>query len=262
MNYSMILAMEMIMKNKLWILVLLLCSPIVSAQDFFPAKPSGFINDYANILSSAEKRTLERRLSAFHDTTTTSIVVATFESLQGYTAQEAANIVHNAWNIQYEDRGNGVLLLISQQDRSLWIEVGYGLEGAIPDILASRIVDQILLPQFRAGNFYGGIDEATTTLMQLAAGEYEGNLTRERDDDDFDPFPIIFTIFIILFLLTRRGRRRSYGPGGFVYWGGGFGGGGSSGFGGGGGGFGGGGFGGFGGGGGFSSGGGGAGGSW
>ena len=257
----MILAMETTM-HKLILLVILLVSPSVFAQDFLPKEPTGYVNDYANILSRNERAQLERKLSAYRDTTTNVIVVATLKSLRGYEIEEVATNLFNSWDIQYETRNNGVLLLISEQDRRIRIEVGYGLEGAIPDILAGRIIDEIITPQFRSGNFYGGINNATSTLMQLAAGEYEGDLTNERrKDDEDDPIGFVITIFIILFLLTRRGRRRSYGPGGFIYWGGGLGSG--SGFGGGGSGFGGGGgFGGFGGGGGFSSGGGGASGGW
>ena len=254
-------AMARRMKMRKLVLLLLFIAPsTLFAQDFLPDKPGGFVNDYADILTSSEERILEAKLSNYRDTTTNAIVVATIESLQGYPIEEVATNLFNKWDIQYENRANGVLLLVSENDRKIRIEVGYGLEGAIPDLIAGRIISEVITPQFRAGSYFGGIDLSTTALMQLAAGEYEGNLTRERDDE-FDPFPIVLFIIIMILLFTRRGRRRrSYGPGGFIYWGGGGGsnwGGGSSG-----GGFGGGSFGGFGGGGGFSSGGGGASGGW
>lgn len=252
------------MMPKFLIFLLLFLPSTIFAQDFLPEKPVGFVNDFADVLSDSEVRILENKLSNYRDTTTNAIVVATIESLEGYSIEEIATNLFNTWDIQYENRANGVLLLVSLNDRKLRIEVGYGLEGAIPDLIAGRIIDEIITPNFRNGSYFGGIDQATTAMMQLAAGEYEGNLTRERsNDDEFDPFPIIIFIIIMILLFTRRGRRsRSYGPGGFIYWGGvgssnrWNGGSGSSGFGGGGS------FGGFGGGGGFSSGGGGASGEW
>ncbi len=259
----MISAMERGIKMRklisLFLLIACISNP-VKAQDFLPDQPGGFVNDYANMLNSTQVRQLESKLSNYRDTTTNAIVVATIESLQGYPIEEVATNLFNKWDIQYENRSNGVLLLVSRDDRKLRIEVGYGLEGAIPDIIAGRIINEVITPKFRSEDYYEGIDRATDIMMQLASGEYEGNLTRERREDDFDPFPIIILIIIGILLFTRRGRRRrSYGPGGFIYWGGsgfgrGSGGGGFSG--------GGGGFGGFGGGGGFSSGGGGASGGW
>jgi len=186
------------------------------------------------------------------------------ESLQGYTIDEVAREMHNNWNIQHEDRGNGVLLLISEEDRAMRIEVGYGLEGAIPDIMANRIINDVLTPSFRAGDFYGGIDQATNILIDLAAGEFEGFPEQRTSSGDSFPIDVLIIFIIIIFILITRGkggkggRRHSLGSSGIIFYGGGFGGRGGGSFGGGGGG----GFGGFGGGGGFSSGGGGASGGW
>lgn len=231
------------------------------AQDLVPDQPTGMVNDYANMLSQSEEKQLENKLRAYRDTTTNAFVVATIESLQGYPIEEVALKIHNEWNIQYEDRGNGVLILISEQDRAMRIEVGYGLEGAIPDIIAGRIINEILTPSFRANDYYGGLDQSINVLMDLAAGEFEGFPEQTSSGEGF-PIDVLIIFIIIIFILITRGkggRRHSIGSGGIIFYGGGFGGGnrgggGSS--------FGGGGFGGFGGGGGFSSGGGGASGGW
>lgn len=144
------------------------------------------------------------------------------------------------------------------------IEVGYGLEGAIPDVMAGRIVREILTPSFKKSDYYGGLDRATSALIQLASGEFEGKLANNKSSEggntaDF----IVFMLFLLfVFYASSRGggkgrgkgkRRRTLGPGGFILLGGGGGFGGSSS---------GGGFGGFSGGGGFGSGGGGASGGW
>jgi uncharacterized protein len=219
------------------------------------------VNDFANILSQTEERQLESKLRAYRDTTTNAFVIATLESLQGYPIEDVALKMHNDWNIQYEDRGNGVLILISEQDRKMRIEVGYGLEGAIPDIIAGRIVNEILTPSFRANDYYGGLEQATNVLIDLAAGEFEGFPEQSSSGEGF-PIDVLIIFIIIIFILITRGkggRRHSIGSGGVIFYGGGLGGssrGGSGSIGGGGG------FGGFGGGGGFSSGGGGASGGW
>ncbi|MEX0721790.1 MAG: TPM domain-containing protein [Balneolaceae bacterium] len=230
------------------------------AQDFLPAQPSGMVNDYADILSASEERQLENKLKSYRDSTTNAFVIATFESLENYPREEIANTLFNNWRMWEGERYNGVLILISEQDREMQIEVGYGLEGAIPDIMANRIVNDILVPSFRQNDFYRGLDRATDVLIELAAGEFEGMPERESSGGDIPIDLIIFFAILLFFLFSRKkggkgGRRHSLGSSGIIFYGGGFGGGA---FGGGGGG----GFGGFSGGGGFGSGGGGAGGGW
>jgi uncharacterized protein len=249
------------MRKLLTLLFLVFLTIPTIAQDLVPDQPTGMVNDYANMLSQSEERQLENKLRAYRDTTTNAFVIATIESLQGYPIEDVALKIHNEWNIQYEDRGNGVLILISEQDRAMRIEVGYGLEGAIPDIIAGRIINEILTPSFRANDYYGGLDQSINVLIDLAAGEFEGFPEQTSSGDGF-PIDVLIIFIIIIFILITRGkggRRHSIGSGGIIFYGGGFGGGNS----GGGGSFGGGGgFGGFGGGGGFSSGGGGASGGW
>lgn len=230
----------------------------------FPSQPTGHVNDYADLLSPTDEQRLETKLRTYRDTTSNVIALAIVESLQGLPREEVATTLFNEWRMWEGDRQNGVLFLIAPNEREMQIEVGYGLEGAVTDLQAGRIVDEILAPRFRNNDFYGGLDQATTTVMRLAAGEFDAI---ESASDDSSPVLTLFTlfiIFIVIYSLFRAGtggkgggrRRHTLGSGGPVVWGGGFSGGGSSG------GLGGGGFGGFGGGGGFGSGGAGAGGSW
>lgn len=234
-------------------------------QDFLPDRPTGMVNDFADMLSSSEERRLENKLRSYRDTTTNAFVIATIESLQNYPIEDVATNLFNSWDIQYEQRNNGVLILISEQDREMRIEVGYGLEGAIPDIMANRIINDVMTPSFRSGDFYGGLNQATDILIDLAVGEFEGFPERRTSSgDEGIPIDLIILFIILIFFLVSKGkggkggRRHSLGSNGIIFFGGGFGSGrGGSSFGGGGGGFGG-----FGGGGGFSSGGGGASGGW
>ncbi|MEX0608536.1 MAG: TPM domain-containing protein [Balneolaceae bacterium] len=245
------------------LVILLFSNQTTFGQDFLPERPTGMVNDFADMLSPSEERQLENKLSSYRDTTTNVIAIATIESLQNYPIEEIASTLFNNWRMWEGDRYNGVLILISEQDRGIKIEVGYGLEGAVPDIMANRIINDILTPSFRENNFYGGLDRATDILIDLAAGEFEGFPERQASDVDIPIDLIIFFAILIFFLVSRKGggkggRRHSLGSSGIIFYGGGFGGrsGGGSGFGGGGG------FGGFSGGGGFGSGGGGASGGW
>lgn len=245
---------------KILLLTLLIAAPL-SAQDY--PSPTGHVNDFANLLSGQEVSNLEQKLRTYRDTTSNVIAIAIVESLQGLSREEVATAIFNEWRMWEGERQNGVLILVAPEERQMQIEVGYGLEGAVTDLQAGRIVSEILRPNFQQGNFYTGLQQATTVLMQLAAGEYDA-VDRATDNDSGKfSFLVIIIIFIVIYTLVRASsggkgggrRRRTLGSGGPIIWGGGFSGG-SGGFGGGGG------FGGFGGGGGFGSGGGGAGGGW
>ncbi len=247
------------------LLALFLIPSIVSGQNL-PAEPVGHVNDFADMLSSSEKQQLEQKLRNYRDTTTTVVAIATLESLDGISIEETATTLFNEWKMWEDNKDNGVLILIAKQEQQMRIEVGYGLEGAIPDVMAGRIVREIMSPSFKKGDFYGGLDRATSAIIQLASGEFTGQLAEEQSsskENDTASF-IIFLLFIayVIYASARKGggkrngkrRRRTLGSGGFIFMGGGGFGGGSSG--------GGGSFGGFSGGGGFGSGGGGASGGW
>lgn len=237
---------------------------LIFGQDL-PSEPVGHVNDFADMLTSSERQQLEQKLRNYRDTTTTVIAIATLESLNGISIEETATTLFNDWKMWQGNKDNGVLILVAKQERKMRIEVGYGLEGAIPDVMAGRIIREIMSPNFKRGDYFGGFDRATSALIQLASGEYKGQLAEKRSSGDSNTADFIIFVLFILFVIyssSRRGggkrngkrRRRTLGPGGFIFLGGGGGfGGGSSG---------GGGFGGFSGGGGFGSGGGGASGGW
>lgn len=234
-----------------------------------PPRPSTLVNDYAGLLQPAERQTLEQKLVAYDDSTSTQITVVTFPTLGGADAGDYATQLGRAWGVGQAGSDNGVVLLVSVQDRQVFIATGLGAEAVIPDIIAGRIVRTIIVPAFREGQFFAGLSAATDALMQAAAGEFSA-VDRSGGSQGGGIDPVLVFILVIVFVMVlssilERGQRgggkggggrRSSGPG-FIFFPGSFGGGGG-GFSGGGS-FGGGGFGGFGGGG---FGGGGAGGSW
>lgn len=257
------------------VLVWAATGPALRAQtvDVLPKpSPPRLVVDEADMLSRAEEQQLERKLTGYADTTSTQIVVVTIPSLDGAAAGDYAYQLGRAWGVGQEGQDNGVVVLVSEGDREVFIATGYGLEGAIPDITANQIIREIIRPYFRAGQFYAGLDRATDALIQAARGEYTAERSPRSSDGGGPNAALIFIALIILYFVIsglargggkggggkgyKRSRRRGTGP--IIIWGPGGGGGGWS-SGGGGGGFGGGGFGGFGGG---SFGGGGAGGGW
>jgi uncharacterized protein len=236
-----------------------------------PARPNPprLVNDFTQTLTPEQTEELERKLVAYDDSTSNQVVVVIIPSTNDYPIEDVAlQQILRKWGVGNKEKNNGIVVLVAKNDHDVRIEVGYGLEGAIPDITASQIIQSDILPNFRENNYYRGLDLATNDIIKAAAGEYKAPQGYSgRRKKGLNPGLIFFVILGIWLIfsasgggrggggmLSRRGYRGWMGP---VWPGGGWGGGGSSG----GGGWsgGGGGFGGFGGG---SGGGGGASGSW
>lgn len=152
----------------LLILPLLLVSAIAWALDV--PYLSGHINDTAHMLSSESVMNLESRLTAYEDSTGNQIVLLTIPSLEGESPEEFSLRVAETWKLGQEGVDNGVLLLIAKEDRKIRIEVGYGLEASVTDAASSYIINEIIKPLFRQGDFERGIDEGLNALMQAADG--------------------------------------------------------------------------------------------
>ena len=256
--------------KRLLLPILLLIGSLLSAQveNIIPAKPQPprLYNDLTagkNFLTPSQASVLEQQLVKFDDSTSNQIAVVIVETLEGYTANEYATALGRKWGVGNKEFNNGVVVLIStgggDGNRDAYIATGYGLEGAIPDVIADAIVEDELIPEFKKGNYYRGLERATTSIMKAAVGEYKQARTK-NSKVDVDVLVLIILI-ILVFLFSRGGqggtmvsRRGHRGWTGGTWYGGGWGSGGGFG-----GGSSGGGFGGFGGGG---FGGGGAGGKW
>lgn len=234
-----------------------LLAGLALALDIPPAPPSG-IHDAADLLDPAAERELAALLREFEAESSNEVAVATFPSLDGESLEDFTIRLAEAWKPGQADRDNGVLLAVFVGDRRVRIEVGYGLEGALPDALARRIIQNEIVDPFRAGRYAQGIRDAVVAIMAATRGEYEAPPRRRQRDEPspFLPILLYLGLFLLISVVGRLffgGRRRR--RGGHIVWdvlegvghvviGGGFRGGGGGGFGGGGGGFGGGGFGG------------------
>jgi uncharacterized protein len=179
--------------------------------------PTTLVTDVAGVLSAEQKQALEKKLVAIDDSSSNQIAVVIIPSLDGYPKEEYANKLLREWGIGSK-KNNGVLLLISINDRQIWIEVGYGLEGAIPDITALNIIDNDIKPAFKAGNYYEGIDQATDNIAKAAVGEYKVAKAKKTRSKSKGSGGLFLIILIIIFVVLRNGR----GGGGSNIGGGGF----------------------------------------
>jgi uncharacterized protein len=196
-----------------------------------PPNPNRLVNDYAGVLGSSKANRLESKLRSYMDTTSTQIAVVTIPSLEGDDLFDFSQRLAEKWGIGGGENDNGVLLLVSIKDRAIRIHTGYGTEGAIPDAIAKRIIENEIKPAFRQNDYFFGIDRATNAMIQALAGEYKGTPQKKgRGPASFIPFVVILLIFIIG---SWRRRYTGYSSRGRGYYGtpfiGGFGGGSSSG---------------------------------
>ncbi|MFN2509132.1 MAG: YgcG family protein [Chthoniobacterales bacterium] len=228
-----------------------------------PPKPAGYFNDYTGVVSKDAALRFNEQLAQFERETSNQVVVAVFRKME--TDSDIADYTHRIaqlWAVGQADRRNGAVLFVFVDDRKMYIQVGYGLEGALPDVTAFDITERGIKPRFRAGDYEGGLAIGIESILKAIRGEYVGSgktAGESGDEKSHAGVPCIFLfLFFILFLMilgrsSKKRRRRGWGYSGaggpFLGgwgsggggWSGGFSGGGFSGFSGGGGSFGGGG---------------------
>lgn len=196
---------------QLLFLILLLRCYEVSAQEF-PEKPvpPRLVNDFAGMLTAIEADALENKLVAYYDSTSTQISIVTVTDFHGYDRSDYAQRLAEKWGIGQRGLDNGILILIkpktSENSRGeVFIAPGYGLESVVPDIVCAQIIDNEILPAFRAGAYYQGLDRATNILMSLASGEFPPDKYGKSQVDNIEGLApiIIFIVFIILIMVIR-----------------------------------------------------------
>ena len=146
------------------------------AQDF--PKPQGFVNDFAQIIPQGYKTRFEGLALELKQKTGAELVVATMPDIGGEDAAEYANKLFSAWGIGEKDKDNGVLLFLTMQERKVRIEVGYGLEGILPDGLVGEILDTRALPFFKKGDYGKGLYEAAMAVASTISRDAGVTLTK------------------------------------------------------------------------------------
>lgn len=175
------------------------------AQNILPKpNPPKLVTDQAGVLSAEQLQALEAKLVAIDDSSSNQIAVVILSSLEGQPKEEYATKLFREWGIGNKKTNNGVLLLVAIQDRQIRIEVGYGLEGAIPDITALSIIDNDIKPAFKAGNYYEGLDKATDDLAKAAIGEYK-EARKKKKNTKGSPLLFFIILAIIVFIVKRNG---------------------------------------------------------
>ena len=231
---------------RLWpvLFIALLASFAAFAAPQFP-ELTGRVVDNGEFLSPAAEQRISQQLQAHEQATTNQVVVVTLPDLQGYAIEDFGYQLGRHWGIGQKGEDNGVLLIVAREERKMRIEVGYGLEGTLTDAISSNIVNTVITPAFKQGQFEAGISQGVTAIIAALGGEYRmQEPQRPQGKRDAPPLLAIIIFFIVMFLFSGPfggmflGGHRGFYTGGFGGRGGGFGGGG---FGGGGGGFGGGG---------------------
>ena len=199
------------------------------AGEVIPPPPAAYFNDYAHAVSAGTAAQLDKTLEDFERQSSDQIVVAVFPKMQSDSSIEDYTVrVARSWQVGQKNKNNGAVLFVFVQDHKMFLQVGYGLEGVLPDALCKRIIDEQITPRFKAGDFDGGLTAGVQAILAATKGEYKGTGTTvaqrhgmQGNDSRGATIVIIFLIIIVLFiilpLLSRASRR-----GGMQYWGGGW----------------------------------------
>ncbi len=159
---------------------------------------TGYVNDYAGMISKQAAAELEQGLARFEQTDSTQIVVVTIPSLQGEDLEEFSMKVAEAWKVGQKGIDNGVILLIARDEHKVRIEVGRGLEGKLTDLVSGRIVRDVITPNFRTGDFDSGVLNGVRAIVEVVRGEYSAN--ERAPAASRSGVPSILTLLIFLFI--------------------------------------------------------------
>ena len=195
----------------------------------FPVKPNPprLVNDLANVLSAEENNSLEQKLVAYSDSTTTQIAIVIIETLDGAEVGSYAAELGEKWGVGTKKNLNGIMILMAKKERKVTIRTGYGVEEKLGAVTCDHIIKNKLIPNFKNGNFYKGFDAATDEIMQRLSGMYV-NDNDETSDDGLPIWVIVLIVLVAFFVLPlisgKRGGGTTYGSRGYRNYGGGLGG--------------------------------------
>lgn len=206
---------------------------MISAAVAAPAFPqlTGRVVDEADIIPAATEIALEQKLSTLEAQTTNQFVVVTLKSLQGYEIADYGYQLGRAWKIGQKDKDNGVLLIVAPNERDVRFEVGYGLEGDLTDAVSRLIIENSILPKFRAGDMAGGITAGVDDVVKVLSGDADTYKRQaEQQPKSYEPtrpdggstslvLPLLIIVILVI-IFSQRSRRRHvspwiWGPGAF-----------------------------------------------
>lgn len=193
------------------------------ADSVIPARPNPprLVNDFAGALSAQERARLEQKLDAYNDSTSTQITIVIVKTTEPYPIGDFAFQVGRKWGVGQSQKNNGLVLAWATQTRKVYIATGYGLEGAIPDAIAKRIISNDIVPAFKEQRYFDGLDAATTEIIQRAQGEYKADPRSSDDDGGLGGIFFLIVVGLIIFIIFAN-RNRGGGGGSNRNRGGGF----------------------------------------
>ncbi|GAB4146997.1 MAG: hypothetical protein Fur0015_13230 [Ignavibacteriales bacterium] len=200
------------MRIKFFIFFLAFVSILNAQPEYYSLK--NYANDFTGTLTENELSTLNRELKIFDDSTSTQIVFLMINSLNGYPIEMYSQELAEKNGIGSK-KNNGVLLLVSLNDKKIRIEVGYGLEGALTDALSNSIIRNEIAPHFREGDYYSGVVAGLNAIIKATQGEYKD---KKKDDGGGGKFPF-WIIILIFIIISGLGRGRGGGLGSILLWG-------------------------------------------
>jgi uncharacterized protein len=188
------------------VLLFVFCGIYVQAQYTIPDKPSfqTSVYDYADVLSQKEEKELESKLIRYSDSTSTQIVVISVEDLKGEDIGILTPRWAQEWGIGQEKEDNGILILLSKKDRKIWIAPGYGVEERLTAGITGELTRNIIIPEFKAGSYYKGLDKGADAIFKVLKGKYKA--TRKKESKF--PVGLIGVVVVIIVLLVSSKRNR------------------------------------------------------
>lgn len=176
-------------------LLLLLLLPILIRAQSFPEKPVNYVTDEAGVLDAQQQSALNSKLKAFEDSTTNQVFVYVTSDIGGVSLTDHCQEIFNTWEIGRKGKDNGVLVAVVVGQKQFRIHTGYGLEGALPDILTKNIQDEVMRPHFKKGDYFTGISEGVDQLIYYSKHEYIPEIIPEKSNTGIIIFASVFLIF-------------------------------------------------------------------
>lgn len=159
------------------------------------------VHDFGNMLSAVERSQLENKLVAYDDSTSVQIVIVTFKNLEGYPIELLGNEIGEKWGVGQKDTHNGIVIVLSDEDRKVTLRGAYGIQAKMPPTVEKLIIDREMIPQFRNGNYYQGLDNAINAIQQQLAGQYQAKPKSSSSDGGGILVFLFFLFVIIIFII-------------------------------------------------------------
>jgi len=197
-----------ILKKYTSFFIALLFVQLAVGQFTIPAKPKlqTSVYDYANLLSASQKTALENKLINYSDSTSTQIVIATVETINNEDIGILTPKWAQEWGIGQAKEDNGVFILLANKEREIWISPGYGVEHLITAGIGGEITRNVIIPEFKKGDFYSGLDKGSDAIFEVLIGSYENNKEQENESEGISFFAIILIIFILIIIFSKKNR--------------------------------------------------------